>query len=198
METTVCVAYSLRANYRFKGRRKTLGPLGNDIMISFIGHCKQEKIRYVVSRTVEDEVNIKLPTVINRYFDKAGIRAFPVRNQVYLKCRRRFLNLLKHRTKIDEIPTNFDLVKKMYMNFAKNAKLKEKLIRKKRRKKRKSLLPSETDMKILGEAYALTRDHRVIFVTDDGDYLNFKDEIEKKLKLEIIALLDLRHFDEIV
>lgn len=167
-------------------------------MTNFIGRCKQEKIRYVVSKTVEDEVTTTLPIVINRYFDRARIMAFPVRNQVYLKCRRRFLSLLKHRTKIDHISPNFDLVKNMYANFAKNAKLREKLMRKKRRKRRKSLLPSDTDMKILGEASTLSRDHRVIFVTDDGDYLNFKDEIEEKLKLKIIALLDLPHFDEIV
>jgi len=167
-------------------------------MASFIGYCKQKRIRYAVTKTVEDEATKNLATVINRYFDRTGIKAPAVRYQVYIKCRRRFLNLLKHRTKIGEISSDFNLVKTMYMNFAKNPKLREKLLRKKRRKKRKSLLPSEIDMKILGEAYVLTRDNQVIFVTDDGDYLNFNDEIEKKLKLKIVALLDLPHFDESV
>jgi hypothetical protein len=167
-------------------------------MASFIGHCKQEKIRYAITKTVDDEVATKLGTVINRYFDRARIKAPAVRYHVYAKCRRRFLNLLKHRAKIGEVSSNFELIKKMYTNFAQNPKLRKKLIPMKSKKRRKSLLPSEIDMKILGEAHALAKDYRVIFVTDDSDYLNFKDEIEKKLKLEIIALLDLPHFDEIV
>lgn len=198
LETTVCVAYSLRPNYRFKRRRKTFVPVGNEIMTKFIGDCKQKKIEYAISEIVEDEVNVKLPTVVNRYFDRARIKVFAIRNQIYIKCRRRFLNLLRHRTKIDEPPSNFESVKKMYTNFAKNPKLREKMIRMQSQKKRKSLLPSETDMKILGQAHALTKNYRVIFVTDDGDFLNFKNEIEKKLKLEIIGLLDLPHFHEIV
>jgi len=49
-------------------------------------------------------------------------------------------------------------------------------------------------MKILAEADALGTNHTVNLITDDDDFLEFKTEIEKELKLKITALLDLPHF----
>jgi hypothetical protein len=82
----------------------------------------------------------------------------------------------------------------MYTRFTKNPTLKAKLTKLQTRKKRKSLYPSTNDMKILAEADALGTNHTVNLITDDDDFLEFKTEIEKELKLKITALLDLPHF----
>jgi predicted nuclease of predicted toxin-antitoxin system len=82
----------------------------------------------------------------------------------------------------------------MYTNFAKDPTLKAKLVKLQTKKKRASLYPSTNDMKILAEADELGAVYLVNLITDDSDFLEFKDVIEKELKLKIIALLNVPHF----
>ena len=49
-------------------------------------------------------------------------------------------------------------------------------------------------MQILAEADKLGEKFEVSFITDDRDFLLFTDEIESRLKVKIIALLDLGHY----
>ncbi|MCW3996331.1 MAG: hypothetical protein NWE98_09340 [Candidatus Bathyarchaeota archaeon] len=84
----------------------------------------------------------------------------------------------------------------MYARFAKDSALKAKLVKLQAKKKRGNLHPSIEDMKILAEADELGAVYIVNLVTDDSDFLEFKAEIEKELKLKITALLDVPHFFE--
>jgi len=145
-----------------------------------------------VTQTVKDESLATLPSVVNRYFDRAGISAHPVRTHVYLKLRKRFLELESH-CKLLNVVSNLAPVKAMYVRFSKDSELAKKLEELRNMKRRNSIFPSENDMKILGEAHRLGQTYKVYFVTDDKDFTYFKDEIQKELNVTVIELLDLPH-----
>ena len=84
-------------------------------------------------------------------------------------------------------------IRNIYGGFMQNPLLKKKLIALQRKKKRSSILPGENDMKILAEAAALAENNDIVFVTDDGDYLEFKEELEKKLHIRICEVLEVQH-----
>jgi hypothetical protein len=177
----------------FKGQNRALSSVGNEIISSFVGLCKGKRIPLCITKTVQDEGLGKLPDVINRYFDRAGIKAHPVRHHVYLKFRRRFLDLVKN-SKYKNIASNIGRIEVMYTGFTKQTEQLRKLEELRGTKHRASLLPSKKDMIILGEAHTLSQDHQLYFITDDGDFIKFKDEIEGELGVVVVELLDLPKF----
>jgi len=116
-----------------------------------------------------------------------------VRHHVYLKLRKRLLELIAY-AKVDKVTSNFNQVKTMYTEFMKKPKLAEKLEKLKNTKHRTSLFPSNVDMRILGEANTLSHKFKVYFVTDDQDYIDFKDEIKNELNVTVVEVLSLPHF----
>lgn len=148
-----------------------------------------------ITKTVRDEGLAKLPEIVNRYFDRAGIKAHPVRQNVYIKLRRRYLELANC-SKFNAVTSDLQKVRNLYTNFLKVPELRKRLEKLKEMKHRNNLLPSEADMQILGEAGTLSSSHKVYFVTDDGDYISFKNEIEQELGVIIVELLELRRFAE--
>ena len=146
----------------------------------------------MITETVRKEAENKLPTVINRYFDEAGIDSYPLRFQVLLKCRRRLSHLFEISECPKKITPNLKAIEKMYKEFTRKTPLRERLVKIKNKKKRKSILPSKNDMRILAEAVALAEKNNLILVTDDGDYLEFKDEIEQMFSnIKITNIFDL-------
>jgi hypothetical protein len=170
--------------------------LGNELVSNSVGYCKQKKLRLFVTETVKNEALTKLPRIVNRYFDRTGIRAHPVRHNMYLKIRKRLLELIGS---VDVKNTTSDIhqVEAMFMRFTKDPKLFKKFQELKYAKKRSNILPSTTDMQILGEAHILAQDHKTYLITDDGDYIDFKDEIKNELNVTVVPILDLPHFEEI-
>lgn len=146
-----------------------------------------------ITKTVREEGLGKLHEVVNRYFDRANIKAPAVRQNVYMKLRHRYLDLAKQ-SRHSEVPSDLSKVRSFYDGFLRVPELRAKLSRLQAKKHRKNLLPSDTDMTILGEACTLSLSQKVFFVTDDGDFLEFKNEIERELKVNIIELMDLRRF----
>jgi hypothetical protein len=143
---------------------------------------------------VREEGISKLPEVVNRYFDRARIRSPAVRESVYIKLRQRYNQLAAH-SKFNVVESDLAKVKDLYASFLKKQKLRARLVElKKKKTKRRGLLPSDADMRILGEAVTLGLKNRVYFVTDDKDYIFFKNEIKQDLGIDIIELLDLRSF----
>lgn len=142
---------------------------------------------------MRDEAVGNFPKIVNRYFDKTGIHAHPVRYNLAMQIRRR-LNELFASSKIQKVDSDYHKIENMYAKFAKAPELKAKLIKLQVRKNRGSLFPSISDMKILAEADELGGKCLVNFITDDSDFLEFKTEIEKELRVKIVALLDLPHF----
>jgi len=185
----------LRAKYKFKRKEGELAPLANSLISNFVGECKQKKVQIVITETVKEESDQKLLRAVNRYFDKAGIFSHPLRFQVFLKCRKRLIDLFQYCKCITVSNPKVDIVRNIYKEFAKKPSLRDKLVKLKEKKKRHSILPSETDMKILAEAATLAENNNVVFITDDGDYLEFKDELEKKLHIRICAVLEVQHLN---
>jgi len=85
----------------------------------------------------------------------------------------------------------------MYKELLENPESRKKLEELRVLKHRKVLLPSETDMRILGEASALSHSFKVYFITDDRDYIEFKDKIQEKLNVNVVEMLDLNRFRQI-
>jgi hypothetical protein len=147
-----------------------------------------------ITETVKDEGLRKLPKIVNRYFDRARIMVYPVRQSVYVKVRHRYIELAKC-SKFSKVESDTQDIKTLYMDFLKVAELRKRLEKLQTVKNRGTLLPSETDMKILGEAKTLVGSgYNVCFVTDDGDFISFKDEIRKRINVTVVELLNLRQF----
>lgn len=189
METSACVTYSFRANYKNKGKKRVFVPLGNEIVSEFIGLCKQKKVKLCVTKTVKDEAFDNLLKIVNRYFDRAKIFAPPVRQNIYLKIRKRLKELIKYTGNLD-VTSNIKEIEKFYKR---SAHLK-KLVALKQKKSRKSLMPSSKDMKILSEAVELNKTSTVCVISGDGDFLDFKVEIKKEFDLIVVDIMDLRRF----
>jgi len=193
-ETTACVTYAFHATYRFAGVPGVLKSVGNEIVSEFLGFCKREKISLCITETVREEGLSKLPEIVNRYFDRARIRSPTVRESVFIKLRTRYTQLAAL-SKFDIVESDLAKVSALYTSFLKNPELRARLIKLKEKKPtRKGLLPSQTDIQILGEAVTLNLKNRVCFVTDDDDYIFFKNEIKQNLGVDIIELLELRSF----
>lgn len=97
-------------------------------------------------------------------------------------------------SKCRDVTSNIDFIKAMYTRFTKQPEQLKKLEELRSMKHRASLLPSEKDMRILGEAHVLSQNYKVYFVTDDKDFIYFKNEIQKELNIVVIELLELPHF----
>jgi hypothetical protein len=193
LETTACVTYSFRAKYYYKGIEKHLVPIGNEIVSEFIGLCKQKRIPVCVTKTVNDEAFGKLHTVVNRYFDRARIFAPAVMQNVYLKVRKRLIELT-HYTGNRDVSSNIEPIKTMYTQFTKDPKQLGKLEVLKSKKHRNDLIPSTKDMTILSEAVTLCKESKVYLITDDGDFSVFKSEIEQGFGVTVVELMNLRTF----
>jgi len=146
-----------------------------------------------ITETVKEEAIQRLPAIVNRYFDKIGIKAHAVREYLYLRFRERLFSLIKY-CKVEKVNSDKNKIERMYKEFSRIPQLLAKLKKLQAYKRRKSLFPGDTDMQILSEADDLGAKYFVHFITDDRDFLDFKTEIETELSLKITALLDLPHF----
>jgi hypothetical protein len=170
-----------------------LVPVGTEIVSEFVGSCKQNKASVCVTKTVNDEAFDNLHKIVNRYFDRAKIFAPTVRQNIYRQMRSRLIDLINY-TGTEDVASDMVPIKRMYERFSKNPALRAKLEKIMREKHRKSLLPSETDMKILSEAVTFSGKSKVYFITGDKDYSEFKSEIEKETSVIVIDLMTLRDF----
>jgi hypothetical protein len=141
---------------------------------------RQNKSSVCVTKTVNDEAFDNLHTIVNRYFDRAKIFAPTVRQNVYQQIRRRLIELFRY-TGNNEVASDITPIRKMYTRFSKNPDKRKKLEKIRQKKHRKSLLPGDTDMKILSEAAIFSRKAKVYFITGDADYIEFKSEIEEEI-----------------
>ena len=158
-------------------------------MSEFIGACKQKKVNFCITKTVEDEASDSLLKIVNRYFDRARVFAPFVRQSIYLKIKKRLTKLIDHADNL-EVKSSTAEVQAFY-NRSENQK---KLRALKQKKSRVSLMPSLKDMKILSEAIELNNISVVYLVSDDGDFLDFKVELNEEFNLIIVELLNLRQF----
>lgn len=193
METSACVTYSFRANYKYKGKTRQLIPITTEIIAEFLGLCKQKAVQICVTKTVKDEAFDNLHKIVNRYFDRARIFAPTVRQNIYLKIRKRLRDLITYTGNLD-VKSDVKPIERMYKRLSQNPDQQKKLVKLKQKKRRKNLMPSSKDMKILSEAVALSKTSKVYLISGDGDFLDFKDEIKKEFDMIVVDLMDLRQF----
>lgn len=155
-------------------------------MISnFIGFCKQRGIPIFISTNVESEALGRIRKVVNRIMDERRINAYAIRYKIIRRCEQRLKELL-NASKVGSVPNpKISVVRNMYLSN------REKLERIRTLKGRTSILPSRMDMKILGEAARLAEQNEVYFVTDDHDFLDFKDEILKMFGVKVVRISEL-------
>lgn len=71
------------------------------------------------------------------------------------------------------------------------AKRDQRLVANAQRKRRTPLLPSDADMKFLGEAATLAETENVVMVTNDCDFTSFKSEIRTTFGVRILDIQQL-------
>jgi hypothetical protein len=145
------------------------------------------------TETVRDEAIGNFPKIVNRYFDRVRVNARIARAQLYAKFRLRLMDLFRS-CEIKKVEVDVNRIKAMYRGFSADSDLLKRLKQLQVEKHRKSLFPSENDMRILAEANKLGEKFSVCFITDDNDFLHFKSEIESRLNLRMTALLDVPHY----
>jgi len=179
------VVYALRAEYRYGRKKGVLKHSYNEIISQFVGFCKQRGIKLFISTNARDEASCRITYVINREMDKLGIRAYRLRNEIIMKCVRRLRRLFEAAVVEEVEGPKISNVRRMYLQN------RERLREVSRKKGRKALLPSETDIKILGEAAKLAEKSKVIMITEDHDFLDFSDEIENRFRVKVVRISEL-------
>ena len=166
----------------------------NPIISEFLGLCKQKKYEICTSETVRGEATTRFYPIVNRYFDRVGIRAFPVRKYIYSKFRARLLDLLNKSCDVKTVNADATKARTMYQDFSKDPELFKRLRALQVKYNRDSIFPSDNDVQILADADKLGQKYDVRFITDDHHFLDFKDEIEERLNVKLVGLLDLVHY----
>lgn len=147
------------------------------------------------SSTVAKEAQTELTYTINERVDNAQIRAWQLRTQIISRSQKRLKNLWK-RVEVLSLQGNVDEVKKFYSAMSKDPTTRAKLVElKKRKRTRQGLMPETRDMIILSEAIALGRgDGDLHFLSKDGDFCEFTEEIEVKYGLKVLSVEDALQF----
>jgi hypothetical protein len=99
------------------------------------------------------------------------------------RLKKLFSEVLKNKVITVKSPKIFE-VRQFYERLAKS--IDPRLIKNRIRKRRKSLIPSDTDLRILAEAAKLAKSSAVVLVTDDSDYTLFSNEIKKVFSVHIL------------
>ena len=171
---------------------RTLTSLYNESVSGFIGFLKNAGIPRITSMTVKNEINQELTVVINRFVDRAGInRSRQLRVIVLRKCRER-LPQLWSRVKIENVHGKDAVVRSLYEGLKHNKSSMEKFEKLRQRKHRKDFLPEDSDLLIMSDALSLMKKDEVMyFVSNDSDFTDFADEIERQFALRVIPVQDL-------
>jgi len=142
--------------------------------------------RVVTTTTVKYEAMQKVHMIGNRLFDQGRIGYLPrtlISNTFMERLKKLFYKVLRNKIITIRSPRIVE-VRQFYKYLARS--LDPRLIKNRIKKRRKNLIPSDTDIRILAEAAKLARDSAVVLVTDDSDYTLFSDEIQKKFSVYIL------------
>lgn len=164
-------------------------------MANFVGLLLQRGTRGVTSSTVKEEADRQLVSTVNNLVDRAiSRRRYQFRRAIMAKCRGRLKDLWD-RLDIRTLKCDATAVKMFYQALLKDPPSKAKLEKLKKNKGRKGLMPEDSDMSILSEAMTLKSNNADLhFISKDGDFTCFANEIENRFGVKILAVQDLIQF----
>lgn len=164
-------------------------------MRDFIGFLLQHDLPRLTSSTVKEEAERRLVPAVNEWVDSVIPRKlWQFRRNMIEKCKGR-LHQLWNRLCVRSLQKDPNRVKKFYQRLLSDPLTKARLERLRNRRKRKSLLPGDPDMDILSEAATLAkRGASTHFVSKDGHFTEFPDEIEQEFGLKVLSVQGLIQF----
>ena len=167
----------------------------NEAVTDFVGFLKSNKIDRVTSETVQNEIGLTLTDAVNRLVDRAAIRkAGQVRILVRTKCRER-LPGLRSRIEVRRITGNEESVRKFYQSLQQNPVTRAKMQNVQKYKQKRGLMPEDSDMQILSDAIAIKQKNELMyFVSHDGHFTEFQQEIERIFPLKVLPVIGLLQF----
>jgi len=140
-----------------------------------------------VTSTVRGEVESGLLGYINRMLDKGQISLYVPRGILFSQARARFKQLC---SKIDAnlriTNPKFAEAKRFYSEMAR--KPDQRLVDNMRQKGRASLMPSDVDLALLGEAARLAETEKTALVTNDVDFTSFEPDILRCFDVKVVNL----------
>jgi len=164
-----------------------------EVVTAFIDFLQTNGIRMATSTTVSEEAERKLFSAVRDVVNEVlGRRGKQVIVMMFVKCRSRLRRLWK-RVAVLSLRGNIGLVENFYRSMLNNPLTKAKLEKLREVKKtRTGLMPEKSDMQILSEAIALKeRSEIVYFVSKDGDFCEFPEEIYNSFGLKVVHVPDL-------
>ncbi|MGQ9543684.1 MAG: hypothetical protein ACUVTM_06350 [Candidatus Bathyarchaeia archaeon] len=167
----------------------------NQSVTDFIGFLRANHIRAVASTTVKDEAVKQLSYAINRLVDLAHPkRLSQIRALALRKCTARLQELWSY---IDVLTLHGNpmTVKKFYQKLSDDPLTRRRLEKIREFKKSRSLMPEDSDLKIISEAISLKRgDNEVYFITKDEHFCEFSKEIHEEFGIIVLPMRDLIQF----
>ncbi|MEM3527887.1 MAG: hypothetical protein QXI59_06145 [Candidatus Bathyarchaeia archaeon] len=156
---------------------------------------RANRIKAVTSTTVKTEAEKQIPSAVNRLIDLAHPRRLrQVRAVALTKCTARLRELWSH-LDVSTLPSNITPVKEFYQRLSDDPHTRTRLEKIRNFKKSRSLMPEDSDLKIISEAVSLkTGDNEVYFVTKDEHFCEFSREIYEEFKLNIRPIQSLIQF----
>lgn len=171
----------------------------NADVCGFVDFLLQSNDLYLIlTPKIIEETAGTLVYVINREFDKVFQGKYrSVRKAFRDHCLERLEHLEDIARKPKPKKINPNEVRDFYLNLLKNPKTKEKLVRLKQKKQRKSLTPEKSDIKILAETIALKKNYGEIhLIHRDSDYGWFSEEIENTFGVIVNSVEDLKELED--
>ena len=150
----------------------------------------------MASSTVREEADRQLISTVNNLVDRAiSRRRYQFRIAIIAKCRGRLNDLWGRLLDVRTLECDATVVRMFYQALLKDSPSRAKLEKLKKNKGRKELMPEDSDMNILSEAMTLRSSNADLhFISKDGDFTCFANEIENRLGVKTLAVQDLIQF----
>jgi predicted nuclease of predicted toxin-antitoxin system len=186
-ETSACIEYALRIS-------SNASPRYNSEISEFVGFLKVRGIKGVTSETVKRQANGRVRGACSELVGKTSPhKVHEVMQKAQMKCTVRLIQLWAW---VGALALESDLmpVRVFYEGLLNNPVTRARLAKvKETHSSRTGLLPEHSDMVILSEAIALQRSgsDQVCFVSKDGDFCEFAQEIKNAFGLRVVHLGEL-------
>ncbi|MBS7627035.1 hypothetical protein KEJ51_08415 [Candidatus Bathyarchaeota archaeon] len=156
---------------------------------------RANRIKVVTSTAVKNEAEKQITSAVNRLVDSAHPRRLrQVRALALAKCATRLRELWSH-VDILTLHGNITHVKGFYQKLSENPHTRTRLEKIRNFKGSRSLMPEDSDLKIISEAISLKAgDNEVYFVTKDEHFCEFSREIYEEFKLRVRPVQSLIQF----
>jgi len=169
--------------------RRELSEPCTQIFSKFVHTCRERGIKCISTPEVLEQIPGVIIRKINEEFDRLGIRGFAIRRDIIRKLMRN-LDRFKGNLEVFNIEVDSELVEKV-REFYSKPEFTARLEKLRSRKNRETLIPEESDMEIISQAIRINNESLSIdFISGDGDFIHFSEEIEGEFGICVIAVAD--------